>query len=284
MPISKETLIKNIISIRKRCYLSQADVANQLGISQQAYAKWESGVVVPDVLLLDKLAGIYRCSIKDLLDEKLSLDDKNHDSEDKQQFYNMNKFVDLDFSNMKITNLFKRNHIRNCNFQKSEFIGSGFSVCEIGKQTNFSKTKFNSSVISRCNLKAVNFTKANIKLLNMKWSNLKDVDLSGSITDEMYVSRCNLDRSQLNNVNFNKLQLKANNFSQCDFKDTIFSECEIKRCNFRKTIFKNCTFKESFFKSCHLRGAIFSNCKFDRISYNFAKVNGAKITEDSILK
>jgi DNA-binding XRE family transcriptional regulator len=39
MPINREILTKNLINIRKQHKLTQTDIASQLGITQQAYAK-----------------------------------------------------------------------------------------------------------------------------------------------------------------------------------------------------------------------------------------------------
>ena len=38
---------------------SQEEIAGRIGISRQAYAKWESGATVPDVEKCRRLADIY---------------------------------------------------------------------------------------------------------------------------------------------------------------------------------------------------------------------------------
>lgn len=285
MPINREILTKNLINIRKQHKLTQTDIASQLGITQQAYAKWESGDVIPDILLLDKLADIYQCPVTDLIKnydkEKEIIDNTNKNL---KKIYHHNKFVGLDFSSMKITHVFKHNYIVNCNFKETEFLASGFNGCQVTKLTNLENTKFNSSVIKHCNFNWANFKNSNFHLVNLKTSNFKNVDFSGSVINESYLYRSNLIKSQFNDVKLDKFVLKSSNSSQCEFKNTVFSNSEIIESNFRKTNFTNCVFRETFFKSCHLRGATFTKCKFDRISYNFAKANHAKIDENSIVK
>ena len=54
-------------SLRKNLNLSQADVARQLGITQQAYANYERGVREADYNTLNKLAAIFNVSTDYLL-------------------------------------------------------------------------------------------------------------------------------------------------------------------------------------------------------------------------
>ncbi len=54
-------------SLRKNLNLSQADVAKQLGITQQAYANYERGVREADYNTLNKLAAIFNVSTDYLL-------------------------------------------------------------------------------------------------------------------------------------------------------------------------------------------------------------------------
>jgi transcriptional regulator with XRE-family HTH domain len=56
-----------IAQIRKERGLSQEDLAEQLGISRQAVAKWESGSSYPDVDNLIALSSIFQISIDSML-------------------------------------------------------------------------------------------------------------------------------------------------------------------------------------------------------------------------
>lgn len=57
----------NIIMLRNVKGYSQEEVAEKIGISRQAYAKWEKGESVPDVMRCQKLAELYDVSIDSLL-------------------------------------------------------------------------------------------------------------------------------------------------------------------------------------------------------------------------
>ncbi len=59
----------NIIKLRKIHNLSQEKVAEDIGISRQAYAKWESGESIPDIEKCALLASIYDVSIDSLIGE-----------------------------------------------------------------------------------------------------------------------------------------------------------------------------------------------------------------------
>ena len=50
--------------------MSQENIADQLGISRQAVAKWESGKSEPTVANLAELASLFEMSISELMDTK----------------------------------------------------------------------------------------------------------------------------------------------------------------------------------------------------------------------
>ena len=51
----------NLISLRKMRHMTQEDIAEKLGVTRQAVAKWEAGDTVPD---LDKCrASFLRCPL-----------------------------------------------------------------------------------------------------------------------------------------------------------------------------------------------------------------------------
>ncbi|MCQ2593161.1 MAG: helix-turn-helix domain-containing protein [Treponema sp.] len=53
----------NIINLRNFRGYSQEDVAEKIGISRQAYAKWEKGETTPDIEKCAELAKLYETSI-----------------------------------------------------------------------------------------------------------------------------------------------------------------------------------------------------------------------------
>lgn len=60
-------LSDNISILRMLNGYSQEEVAARVGVSRQAYAKWEKGDTMPDVLHCQKLAALYDTTIDALL-------------------------------------------------------------------------------------------------------------------------------------------------------------------------------------------------------------------------
>ncbi len=56
----------NLIMLRKLNGYSQEQVAEKIGISRQAYAKWESGATIPDVEKAAQLARVYGVTLDSL--------------------------------------------------------------------------------------------------------------------------------------------------------------------------------------------------------------------------
>lgn len=60
-------LSENLYNLRKLHKLSQEQVAEQLGVSRQAVAKWEAGETAPDIHNCVSLARLYDVSVDDLV-------------------------------------------------------------------------------------------------------------------------------------------------------------------------------------------------------------------------
>ena len=60
-------LKENLIMLRKLNGYSQEQVAEKIGISRQAYAKWESGATIPDIDRAALLAQVYGVSLDSLM-------------------------------------------------------------------------------------------------------------------------------------------------------------------------------------------------------------------------
>lgn len=56
----------NLIQLRKLHQLTQEEVAEKVGVSRQAVAKWEAGETVPDLDKCKVLADIFEVSLDDL--------------------------------------------------------------------------------------------------------------------------------------------------------------------------------------------------------------------------
>ena len=68
----------NLVHLRKLNRLTQEDIAEKVGVTRQAIAKWESGETVPDLDKCRLLADVFGVSLDDLAnyksDENLGLD------------------------------------------------------------------------------------------------------------------------------------------------------------------------------------------------------------------
>ncbi len=68
----------NLVHLRKLNRMTQEDVAEKVGVTRQAFAKWESGETVPDLDKCRLLADVFGVSLDDLAnykaEENLGLD------------------------------------------------------------------------------------------------------------------------------------------------------------------------------------------------------------------
>ena len=60
----------NLVMLRSIHGLSQEAIAEKIGISRQAYAKWESGATIPDIEKCSLLADLYGTTIDSLIRTK----------------------------------------------------------------------------------------------------------------------------------------------------------------------------------------------------------------------
>lgn len=57
----------SLFSARQKIGLTQDEVAKELGIDQSAVSLWETGKTAPRAKILVKLAGLYGCTVDELL-------------------------------------------------------------------------------------------------------------------------------------------------------------------------------------------------------------------------
>lgn len=57
---------EKIAELRKERKMTQEDLAGLIGVSSQTVSKWETGVTMPDILLLPTLAGIFEVTVDEL--------------------------------------------------------------------------------------------------------------------------------------------------------------------------------------------------------------------------
>lgn len=67
--VNKAHFGKRIAAMRRRSGLSQADLAETLGVTSQAVSKWECGNAIPDIDLLLALSHLYHVTINEMLED-----------------------------------------------------------------------------------------------------------------------------------------------------------------------------------------------------------------------
>lgn len=60
-------LHNNLLALRKINNMTQEEVAEKIGVSRQAVAKWENGLTVPDIYNCVELARLYDVSVDELI-------------------------------------------------------------------------------------------------------------------------------------------------------------------------------------------------------------------------
>ena len=76
---------ENVARLRKEKGWTQTDIGKKLGVSNQTVSKWESGMTMPDVMLLPEIAKTFNVSIESLYskDNDKKITDENADIADK---------------------------------------------------------------------------------------------------------------------------------------------------------------------------------------------------------
>lgn len=59
---------ENLLALRKINRMTQEEVAEKIGVSRQAVAKWESGESLPDIEKAQSLARLFGVSLDELMD------------------------------------------------------------------------------------------------------------------------------------------------------------------------------------------------------------------------
>ncbi len=63
----------SLFHARKKCGLSQEEVAERLGVSRQTVSKWETDETLPDIRQSKKMAVLYNLSLDELIDFDLDV-------------------------------------------------------------------------------------------------------------------------------------------------------------------------------------------------------------------
>ena len=67
----RKNIAKNICEYRKRCNLTQSQLAEKINYSDKAVSKWEREEGVPDTLVLLQMCEIFDVSLNDMISDKI---------------------------------------------------------------------------------------------------------------------------------------------------------------------------------------------------------------------
>lgn len=93
MNISK--LNENIAFFRKKRGITQEELANALGVTNQAVSKWESGKCAPDIQLLPDIAEYFNISIDELFGRSVNSDISTKIQSPKETSSNLDTAIDI---------------------------------------------------------------------------------------------------------------------------------------------------------------------------------------------
>jgi transcriptional regulator with XRE-family HTH domain len=68
----------SLFHARKKCGLSQEEVAEKLGVSRQTISKWETDETLPDIRQSKRMAVLYHMSLDDLIDFDIDMNEISH--------------------------------------------------------------------------------------------------------------------------------------------------------------------------------------------------------------
>ena len=63
---------KYLAELRKYYKITQDELAGRLGVTRQAVSKWETGITIPDIEILERLSELYGITINDILKADLT--------------------------------------------------------------------------------------------------------------------------------------------------------------------------------------------------------------------
>ncbi len=115
------TLGEKIASLRKRKNMTQEKLANEIGISRQTLANWESNITSPNLKEAKQLAFLFQISLDDLIELDIQLSCKKENTILKKLIGKM-CYIDMEEYDYRVTSntLYKVVDINN-DFLKIEF-------------------------------------------------------------------------------------------------------------------------------------------------------------------
>jgi transcriptional regulator with XRE-family HTH domain len=258
---------KALTQCRKWFNLSQNDIAQLLGVTNQAVSKWELGNSTPNITLLWMLSEIFFIDVKTLL--TFNENSKNilyANKSPSNYFVRRNKQLMSPISNMSKSFFF------NCSGDNLKF-----NIVKL-YQCIFSNSKLLNITINNCNFDCVNFTNckfSKISVNNTKFSYMRFLLNLESCEYEL----CNFNNCIYLSETFKDCGINNSIASECSYSKTVFSnvsinKCQINNCIFCNTSFYYCVFIDTKFTNNIFNKCSLIDCTFDKKTYQLLqKIN-----------
>lgn len=282
-----------IATARKAMNLSQADLAKQIAISSQAVGKWERGESLPDIITLNRLAGILGVDLNyfsenfQINDSEMTVSEKTYGhsnesskAEKKRPGWDMSKLnlTDSDFSGLK--NLHEKlsgSNIRNCLFVGSELSGLLLKNNNV-LECDFSKSDIGNSQIQNSMLSNNDFRSCSLKGAKFSKSFIENCDFTGSDLSEVEFNSGGFGKNAISDASLNGVS-----FTDMAISDVVFTgeieDCLFENCSLQGVKFQDATLLNTFFRNNRkFKKVQFINCKADKLTYAFLKNNIADIS------
>lgn len=127
-------LSEQIRTMRKRKQLTQAQMAEILGVQYQSISKWENGTTMPDSAMLPKIADCLECSIDDLFGRSLGCNRREIPMDEMQfllQSYSQVYDPEAGPWNLSLENKYLEFKITEF-FEKHFTVTEAINICNIG--------------------------------------------------------------------------------------------------------------------------------------------------------
>lgn len=297
--LNSKSIGNKIAAARKKTYLSQAELAQQVAISPQAVGKWERGESTPDIITLNRLAEIFSVDLNYFSDGSTSADmeeptfepEGKHPTEfqpsrqKKKHGWNMSggNWAGADFSGLK--NLAEK--LSASNMQRCLVINSDLSNLLL-KGNNIDRCDFSNSHISNCQVQGSNFAHSQFRDCSFKdtefWGSfLYGCDFNGANFTGAMVKSGGFEKNKIANAVWNQTSFIDTHLVDLAFEGTLencaFENCAMTRVTFQKSVLVN-----TFFKYNHnLKRVKFIDCKADRMTFELLKIGKADLSGITVL-
>ena len=286
-----------ITEARKKINISQAQLAERLFISAQAVGKWERGESLPDIITLNRLAGIlgvdlnyFSENFKSVATEKTSVEsqvkpsaESSPDSGEKLSWdMSRGNWVGADFSGLKnLHEKFSSSNMQNCKFIGSELSGLHLKGNNING-CDFSGSEISNSRIQSSNLAGNQFKNCSLKETEFLESFITGGDFTGADFTGVKIKSGGFEKNTIANAIWNRCSFIDTYIGDVVFESPV-DDCYFENCAFKKVTFLNTTLTNTFFKCKSLKRIKFIECKADRMTYEFLKNGKADLTGITML-